>query len=74
LNTLPAGISALAMLKHQVEIFFSFGPHLASFVFGKLQEFAAAGSSKLIESKFDVNLSGLDLKPLSQEYFVELGI
>ncbi|EOA85692.1 uncharacterized protein SETTUDRAFT_111360 [Exserohilum turcica Et28A] len=54
------------MLRHQVEIFFSFGPDLASFVFGKLQGFAAGGSNKLIGSKFDVSLSGLDSKSLSQ--------
>lgn len=35
-------------------------------MFGKFQEFAAAGSNKLIESKLDVSLSGLDSKPLSQ--------
>ncbi|RMZ69246.1 Arsenite methyltransferase [Pyrenophora seminiperda CCB06] len=66
LNTLPSGISALAILRHQVEAFFKFGPDLASFVFAKLQEFAAAGSNKLIESKFDVRLSGLDSESLSQ--------
>jgi hypothetical protein len=66
LNTLPPETSALAMLRHQVELFFTFGPDLASFVFAKLQEFATAGSNKLIESNFDVSLSGLDSVPLSQ--------
>jgi hypothetical protein len=66
LNTLPSGTSTLVMLRHQVEIFFSFGPDLASFVFAKLQEFAAAGSNEPIESNFNVSLSGLDSKSLSQ--------
>jgi len=66
LNTLPSETSTLAMLRHQVETFFSFGPDLASFVFAKLQEFVAAGSNKLIESNFDVSLSRLDSNPLSQ--------
>jgi hypothetical protein len=66
LNTLPSGTSTLAALRHQVEIFFSFGLDLTSFVFAKLQEFASAGSNKPIELNFDVSLSGLDLKPLSQ--------
>jgi len=66
LNTLPLGISALAILRHQMEMFFSFGPELASFAFAKLQKIAATRSNKMIESDLDVSLSGLDSKSLSQ--------
>ena len=66
LNTIPSDTSALAILRHQVEIFFNFGPDLASFVFAKLQDFASAGLNELIESKFEISLSGLNSMPLSQ--------